>query len=243
MSRTAKDIVEYFPHDAGARDSDTLLVLQNRFGNNGYAFWFKLLERLCQADGHFLDLTSPLKWQVFVAKMAVPEITATEMLFLLSGMQAIDNDLWVLRLIWCQHLVDNLAEVYRKRGRPLPQKPFSATSNPFPATKNPFPVAEMLHSRVEYKIGNKNKVDTDLIILWAKTLELLQTQVNKSNYNSWLAGTKPIKLAGDALTVATKTQHQADYLLKNQRSLIEKALCDVTGKPAQRVEFVIGEER
>ncbi len=129
MPRLQKDTVDYFPHDALASAGDTLTVLQNRFGNNGYAVWFKLLEKLASTEGHYLDCRNPTKWQLLIAKMGVDEITTVEILNLLVEMQAIDKDLWESKLIWCQNLVDNLSEVYKNRRRELPQKPISTNNN------------------------------------------------------------------------------------------------------------------
>ena len=57
MARTQKDTVDYFPHDADASAGDTLTVLEGQYANDGYAFWFKLLERLASSEGHFIDLS------------------------------------------------------------------------------------------------------------------------------------------------------------------------------------------
>ncbi|GAH80524.1 unnamed protein product [marine sediment metagenome] len=74
MARFQKDIVNYFPHDANACASDTLTVLQGRFGNDGYAFWFKLLEKLASTEGHYIDCHNSTKWQLLLAKTGVNEI-------------------------------------------------------------------------------------------------------------------------------------------------------------------------
>ena len=129
MARTIKNTATYFPHYADASNSDTLTVLQSKYGNDGYAFWFKLLEKLTGTENHCLDLSNPNKWQVFVAKLGLDEITIVEMLNLLVEMQAIDKELWASKLIWCQNLVDNLADVYKNRRREIPQKPISTCSN------------------------------------------------------------------------------------------------------------------
>jgi len=129
MARIQRDTVSYFPHDSNACSSDTVTVLQSRFGNNGYAFWFKLLEKLACTDGHFLDCNNPVKWQLLVAYFGVNEITTVEIIDCLVEMQAIDKELWESRLIWCQKLVDNIADVYKNRRRELPPKPLNTNHN------------------------------------------------------------------------------------------------------------------
>jgi len=128
MARIQKDTANYFPHEANASAGDTLTVLQGRYKNDGYAFWFKLLERLTAADGHYLDLRNTQKWQIFVAKMGVDEQTTVEIMNLLVEMQAIDGELWQLKLVWCQNLVNNLADVYKNRKREVPVKPVPAST-------------------------------------------------------------------------------------------------------------------
>ena len=128
MTRRQKDVVNYFPHDANAASGDTLTVLQSRFGNDGYAFWFKLLEKLCSAEGHYIDCRNSTKWQLLLARTGVNELTGVEIMKLLVEMQAIDKDLWDSKLIWCQNLVDNLSEVYKNRRRAAPPKPIPTGS-------------------------------------------------------------------------------------------------------------------
>jgi len=44
MARPNKQGVDYFPHFVN--HGKTMFILEEKFGNNGYAFWFKLLELL-----------------------------------------------------------------------------------------------------------------------------------------------------------------------------------------------------
>ena len=125
MARVQKDVVNYFPHDAHASTGDTLTILQSSFGNNGYAAWFKLLEKLSTTEGHYLDCSNPIKWRLLLAYLGTDEITTVGILNLLVEMQAIDKDLWQAKLIWCQKLVDNFADVYKNRRREIPQKPIT----------------------------------------------------------------------------------------------------------------------
>jgi DnaD/phage-associated family protein len=123
MARPQKDTVEYFPHDADAMNGDTLTVLQGRWGNDGYAFWFKLLEQLASTEGHFIDCSNPKKWQLILGRTRVDHSTGLEMMKLLVEMGAIDKNLWEKGIIWCQNLVNNVAQVYQNRRRPLPLPP------------------------------------------------------------------------------------------------------------------------
>ena len=150
MARTQKDTVSYFPHDADASAGDTLMVLQSQFGNDGYAFWFKLLEKLASTDGHFLDFSNDsTRWQVFLARSGINEITGVEILKLLVEMGAIDKELWDRKIIWCQKLVDNIADVYKNRRREIPQRPLSTSLNLITMGINPITTSDNTQSKVK----------------------------------------------------------------------------------------------
>ncbi len=129
MARKQKDTVEYFPHDARASEGDTLTILESRFGNDGYTFWFKLLEKLASSDGHCLDCSDNVKWQLLCARAHTTPDNAITIVETLVELKAIDPELWGAHLIWCQHLVDNVAEVYKNRRREIPQRPIITTKN------------------------------------------------------------------------------------------------------------------
>ena len=120
--RPKKYTVDYFPHYA--ETGKTIYILETRYGNDGYAFWFKLLQRLCKTPGHILDAGNSEEWEFLTAKALITGEKATEILDLLSRLDAIDKELWNKhKLIWSQNLVENLKDVYRKRSLPLPERP------------------------------------------------------------------------------------------------------------------------
>ncbi len=123
MGRPQKQTVDYFPHYANS--GKTMFILENKFGNNGYAFWFKLLEILAITEGHYFRVENSIDWEFLLAKTKVSDETATEILNTLAGLEAIDKELWNKKIIWVQNFVDNLSEVYRKRKISAPIKPFS----------------------------------------------------------------------------------------------------------------------
>lgn len=121
MARPKKQTVDYFPHIANS--GKTIFILENQFGNDGYAFWFKTLELLATTDGHVIDTGNPSEWEFLIAKTLVSENTAREILNLLGKLEAIDNELLQVGILWCQNLVDNVSDVYKKRKVDLPVKP------------------------------------------------------------------------------------------------------------------------
>lgn len=121
MPRPAKQTVEYFPHFV--YDSRTKSILENDWGNDGYAFWFKLLELLCKSDGHYYDCNSKVNWKHLLSICKVDSDKANGILNELVELEKIDSELWEHRIIWCQTLVDNLKQVYSKRKTNVPTKP------------------------------------------------------------------------------------------------------------------------
>jgi chromosomal replication initiator protein len=60
--------------------------------------------------------------------------------------------------------------------------------------------------------------------IWEAALGELQLQINKPNYQTWLQGTEGIEYRDGHFYIGTPNTFVAEYLEKNQRSLIEKTL-------------------
>lgn len=130
MGRKPKKGVDYFSHDCDASTKPTLFTLQERFGNDGYAFWFKLLEFLGQRENLSFDCNVKAEWLFFVAKSKVTEDTANQILDTLASIDAIDAELWKKRIVWSQNFLERVEDVYKKRGTTPPTKPMLDTENP-----------------------------------------------------------------------------------------------------------------
>lgn len=113
MGRNKKAVVDYFPHFVN--HGKTMFTLENKYGNDGYAFWFKLLELLGSAEQHFIDCNNVEMWEYMLAKTRLSDEKVTEMLFLLAKIGAIDKDLWDKKIIRSDNFIENLAVVYKRR--------------------------------------------------------------------------------------------------------------------------------
>ena len=122
MARPKRQTVDYFPHFV--KGGRTIFILEDRFGNDGYAFWFKVLEILGEAEGHFYDCSNGSNWAFLLAKTHLTEEEANNIISVLIDLGKIDAELWAAkRILWVENFVNNLSEVYRTRHTDLPMKP------------------------------------------------------------------------------------------------------------------------
>ena len=74
--------------------------------------------------------------------------------------------------------------------------------------------------------------------IWEAALGELQVQVNKPNYRTWLEKTSGLSYQGDHFVIGVPNTFVAEYLDRNQRSLIKKSLIEVGGKNTE-VRFAV----
>ena len=121
MGRRGKVKVDYFPHVT--QTGMTMDILQSRWGNDGYAFWFKLLELLGNAQGFCYHCNSASEWEYLLARTRVTAEVATAILDKLAEIEAIDAELWGEKWVWSDNFVAGVAPAFEKRKGELPQKP------------------------------------------------------------------------------------------------------------------------
>jgi len=76
--------------------------------------------------------------------------------------------------------------------------------------------------------------------IWETALGDLQVQVSKPNYRTWFGRTSGLKYQDNQFTIGVPNTFVAEYLEKNQRSLIEKSLTGLTSPGVQVVFQVNG---
>jgi hypothetical protein len=100
-----------------------MFILEQEYGNDGYAFWFKLLEMLGNTEGHCLKLASEADWRFLAAKTRLEVDICRKILDLLAVLGAIDPELWEKEMVWSDNFVANISDAYRKRAGDTPVKP------------------------------------------------------------------------------------------------------------------------
>lgn len=154
MARPSKQTIDYFPHFVDHKK--TMFIIENLWGNDGYAFWFKLLELLGSTAGHAYDCNKPGNWAFLLAKTRLSEVSATEILNKLAELDAIDQELWEQRVVWSQNFVSGLEPVYKKRKVEMPVRPSFRYPKPTSAVVSG---AETPQSKVKESRVEESKVD------------------------------------------------------------------------------------
>lgn len=80
MARPRKIGLDYFPHDVDASEDEKIEALRALYGNDGYAFYFILLERIYRSDNAELDISKKAILAALIKKIGISEQTFYEML-------------------------------------------------------------------------------------------------------------------------------------------------------------------
>ncbi len=169
MTRPRKQVVDYFPHDCNSSSKKTIFIVEQRFGNDGYAFWFKLLELLGSTEGHFIDCNNPATWEFLQAKTRLGGDMCRSLLSLLSNTDAIDKELWENGIIWSDNFVEGIESVYQNRKCNKPHKPvyngITTVDNRTERDNEPLPTGINPQSKVNYskpEYSKKEKTTEDI---------------------------------------------------------------------------------
>ena len=159
MATARKTKVDYFPHYCSS--GKTIFILESQFGNDGYSFWFKLLELLCESDNQFFDCSETCNWRFLLARMKIVETKAKEIIDTLVLLGAIDKKLWEEKqIIWSDNLVKNLGYLYSRRSSRAPVKPGEENET---CNKIPDSVGSLLqNTRLSGEFVTKNEQNTRL---------------------------------------------------------------------------------
>ncbi len=118
--RKEKRTVEYFPHFIG--DGKKIFFIEQKYGNDGYATWFKILESLASTDDHYLNLQNEADLFFLSAKCRIDKEVLISIINDLSIIGVIDASLWNERIVWSDTFIKSIEDVYSRRSNLCMQK-------------------------------------------------------------------------------------------------------------------------
>jgi len=119
-ARKQKNTVDYFPHLI--RGGKTMFIIESKYKNDGYATWFKILERLGTSENHFIDLSDNKEIMYLASTCNINEDLLNSIINDLVDLGKFDKDLWNHNIIWSQDFVDNISDLYQRRKSEIPTK-------------------------------------------------------------------------------------------------------------------------
>lgn len=220
MARPKKQKVEYFPHFVAS--GRTIFILESSYGNDGYAFWFKLLEILGDSEGHYYDCRNSANWKFLLAKTHVDEVFAEKIIQALIDLGQVDEELWRKKVIWVQNFVDNLTELYRKRSSNIPLKPLlhaetskedsfrGENSNIESVNSAKTPQRKGKESIVKDSIDKekeRKEISTSTSFFPTPTHEILFNQFGNITYQMWFRDSR-IEVNGEFVIITVSEEHK-----------------------------------
>ena len=120
MARAKKNTVEYFPHVVN--QDKFRYMLKRKYPQTGYCVYYAMLELLGGSEDHYYNMNDPYDRDYFIEYTDVDGELVDKILNDLAQWGEIDKVLFDKKVIWNQQFVDNIAGVYTKRGREIPNK-------------------------------------------------------------------------------------------------------------------------
>lgn len=94
MGRPRKEGMDYFPHDVDASSDEKLEAMRSMFGNDGYAFYFIVLERIYRTEQAELDISKDIYLFSIAKRVLVPVERFLEMIHAAIDVGLFDADVF-----------------------------------------------------------------------------------------------------------------------------------------------------
>ena len=193
MPRPQKSSVDWFPHPV--THGRKMGLLERKFGNNGYAVWFKMLEEIGSAPLHTISLRDEVQIELYSSRCLVDQTVFMQILDDLIRWGEFNQMLWESRrVLYSAKFIESVSVIYSKRQCVKPSvaavlanfepiKPSADGQQPELTTPAPRPARTSAHSASDMPII---KTYEDLFrhppIIAAQALT---GDTSKRAYNTW----------------------------------------------------------
>lgn len=114
MARPERNNVDYFPFLC--KEGRAMFYIEQKYGNDGYASWVKILRQLAVTNYHFLNLSDKIEFMYLSSKCKVTEETLRNIIQDLCDLKEFDNDLWVeYNIVFCEKFIESIQDAYKGR--------------------------------------------------------------------------------------------------------------------------------
>lgn len=114
MARPERNNVDYFPFLC--EEGKKMYYLEEKYGNDGFATFLKILRELAKTNYHYLDLSKKTTIMFLSAKCKVSTEVLESIISDLVELEKFNSTLWIEnKIIWCQDFVDSIQDAYSKR--------------------------------------------------------------------------------------------------------------------------------
>lgn len=122
MARPQKDGMDYFPHDSDAVNDEKIEALRVLYGNDGYAFYFILLERIYRTAEFELDISDAETIQILCRKVAITQEQFDRMLETALKRKCFDREAYELRGVLTSTGIKKRASVVQEKRETMRSK-------------------------------------------------------------------------------------------------------------------------
>lgn len=114
MAQPEKNNVDYFPFLC--KEGKAINYIENRYGNDGYSTWIKLLREIAVTDFHYLNLSDEIQFMFLSSKCRVDENMLDNIISDLCKLGEFDKELWQdYKIVWSEKFIYFIQEAYKRR--------------------------------------------------------------------------------------------------------------------------------
>ncbi len=118
MARPARNNVDYFPFYC--KEGRAMFYIEEKYGNDGYSAWIKILRQLAVTNFHYLNLSDEVDAMYLAAKCKVSEEKLNNIITDLAKLKEFNLDLWnEARVVYSEKFIESIEDAYSKRNNNL----------------------------------------------------------------------------------------------------------------------------
>lgn len=114
MARPERNNVDYFPFLC--KEGKAMFCIEQKYGNDGYATWVKILRQLAVTNNHYLNLNDKAEFMFLSSKCRVSELMLNGIINDLCDLGEFNAELWKEnKILFNEKFIHSISDAYLKR--------------------------------------------------------------------------------------------------------------------------------